>query len=153
MGSALGPLIDKLVMNYIEENLRIQDNLQAFYRRYFDGTLKMMSDVSFASYFLIVFTLLFCSTMSCKKNNFISIFGLSLFQNKDKVATKNHVKPMKVDYFFIPPAILILYKNPSNNVTLWLLLFFNRAVLCWIVQPIWELVYRITSSSSFITFV
>ena len=53
MGSPLGPLMANAFMCNIEEKLKNQDKMPAFYKRYVDDTLSKMPDVSSASEFLL----------------------------------------------------------------------------------------------------
>ena len=49
MGSPLGPLLAKVFMSSIEENLEREGKLPSFYRRYVDDTLTIMPNIETAS--------------------------------------------------------------------------------------------------------
>ena len=56
IGSPLGSSMANRFMCNIEEKLRNQNKMPAFYKRYVDDTLSKMLDVSFASEFLLTLT-------------------------------------------------------------------------------------------------
>ena len=49
MGSPLGPLVAKAFMCSVEEKLACEKKLPSFYKRYVDGTLALVRDLSDAT--------------------------------------------------------------------------------------------------------
>ena len=96
MGSPLGPLMANAFMCNIEEKLRNQNKMPAFYKRYVDDTLSKMPDVSSASEFLLTLNEIHPSlsfTMELEDNGKLPFLGMMIIRNGPRLDTKVYVKP------------------------------------------------------------
>ena len=96
MGSPLGPLVANAFMCNIEEKLRNQNKMPAFYKRYVDDTLSKMPDVSSAFEFLLTLNEIHPSlsfTMELEDNGKLPFLGMVIIRNGPRLDTKVYVKP------------------------------------------------------------
>ena len=96
MGSPLGPLMAKAFMCHIEEKLKNQNKMPAFYKRYVDDTLSKMPDVSSASGFLLTLNGIHPSlsfTMELEDNSKLPFLGMVIIRTGTRLETKVYVKP------------------------------------------------------------
>ena len=96
MGSPLGPLMANAFMCNIEEKLRNQNKMPAFYKRYVDDTLSKMPDVSSASEFLLTLNEIHPSlsfTIELEDNGKLPFLGMMIIRNGPRLDTKVYVKP------------------------------------------------------------
>ena len=83
-------------MCHIEEKLKNQNNMPAFYKRYVDDTLSKMPDVSSASEFLLTLNGIHPSlsfTIELEDNSKLPFFGMVIIRNGPRLETKVYVKP------------------------------------------------------------
>ena len=95
MGSPLGPLMANAFMCNIEEKLRNQNKMPAFYKRYVDVTLSKMPDVSSTSEFLLTLNEIHPSlsfTMELEDNGKLPFLGMMIIRNGPRLDTKVYVK-------------------------------------------------------------
>ena len=95
MGSPLGPLMANALMCNIEEKLKNQNKMPAFYKRYVDDTLGM-PDVSAVPGFLLTLnetppSLSF--TTELEDNGKLPFLGMVIIRNGPRLDTKVYVKP------------------------------------------------------------
>ena len=96
MGSPLGPLMANAFMCNIEEELKNQNKMPVFYKRYVDDTLSKMPDVSSASEFLLTLNEIHPSlsfTMELEDNGKLPFLGMVIIKNGPRLDTKVYVKP------------------------------------------------------------
>ena len=91
MGSPLGPLMANAFMCNIEEKLRNQNKMPAFYKRYVDDTLSKMPDVSSASEFLLTLNEIHPSlsfTMELEDNGKLPFLGMVITRNGPRLGPR-----------------------------------------------------------------
>ena len=96
MGSPLGPLMANAFMCHIEEKLKNQNKMPAFYKRYVDDTLSKMPDVSSTSEFLLTLNEIHHSlsfTMELEDNSKLPFLSMVIIRNGPRLETKVYVKP------------------------------------------------------------
>ena len=95
MGFLLGPLMTNAFICNIEEKLRNQNKMPAFYKRYVDDTLSKMPNVSSASEFLLTLNEIHSSlsfTMELEDNGKLPFLGMMVIRNGPRLDTKVYVK-------------------------------------------------------------
>ena len=96
MGSPLGPLMANAFMCGIEEQLEHQNKMPTFDKRYVDGTLSKMPDVSAATEFLSTLNESHPSislTMELEENKKLPFLGMEIIRNGTRLDTKVYKKP------------------------------------------------------------
>ena len=110
MGSPLGSLMANAFMCHIEEKLKNQNKMPAFYTRYVDDTLSKMPDVSSASEFLLTLNEIHPSlsfTMELEENSKLPFLGMVIIRNGPRLETKVYVKPTDT-------GLLLHYQSPVD---------------------------------------
>ena len=111
MGSPLGPLVAKVFMSSLEENLVRQGKLRSFYRRYVDDTLTILPNVGTASNFLDTLNKAHSSvkfTMETECNGMLPFLGIQLLNRSPQIETKVYVKPTN-------SSLLLYYQSHVDN--------------------------------------
>ena len=96
MGSPLGPLLANVFMCSVEEVLKQEGKLLAFYQRYVDDTLTTMPDVTAAFSFLNTLNHAHDAvnfTMELETNGVLHFLGVNLINQAPRVETKVYAKP------------------------------------------------------------
>ena len=111
MGSPLGPLMANTFMCSLEEQLKLQDKLPSYYKRYVNDTLTAMKDEASAYSFLHVLNDLFPSisfTMELPTENSLPFLGTVLRKDSQKIITSVYVKPTNT-------GLLLHYDSHVDN--------------------------------------
>ena len=111
MGSPLGPLMANVFMCSIEETLECEGKLPAYYRRFVDDTLTIVSNIESANKFLE--TLNHCHpsvkfTMEIENNGMLPFLGAQLINKCTQIKTKGYVKPTNT-------ALMLHYKSHVDD--------------------------------------
>ena len=109
MGSPLGPLMANTFMCSLEEQLKLQNKLPSYYRRYVDDTLTTMKDEVSAYSFLHALNDLHPSisfTMERSTENTLPFLGMVLTKDGQNITTNVYVKPTNTG--------LLLHYNSQN---------------------------------------
>ena len=96
MGSPLGPLMANPFMCNIELQLKTENKMPAFYKRYVDYTLSAMPDLETASEFLTTLNNSHPSinfTMELEENGRVPFLGMDIIRNGCRLDTKVYRKP------------------------------------------------------------
>ena len=111
MGSPLGPLLANTFMCSLEEQLKLQNKLPSYYKRYVDDTLTVMKDEVSAYSFLHVLNDLHPSisfTMELPTENTLPFLGMVLRKDSQNITTSVYVKPTNT-------GLLLHYNSHVDN--------------------------------------
>ena len=111
MGSPLGPLMANTFMCSLEEQLKLQNKLPSYYRRYVDDTLTTMKDEVSANSFLHALNDLHPSisfTMELSTENTLPFLGMVLRKDGQNITTSVYVKPTNT-------GLLLHYNSHVDN--------------------------------------
>ena len=111
MGSPLGPVMANTFMCSLEEQLKLQNKLPSYYRRYVDDTLTTMKDEVSAYSFLHALNDLHPSisfTMELSTENTLPFLGMVLRKDGQNITTSVYVKPTNT-------GLLLHYNSHVDN--------------------------------------
>lgn len=119
MGSPLGPLMANAFMCNTEEQLKNQNKMPIFYKRYVDDTLSIMPDVQAASTFLSTLNETHSSisfTMELEENGKPPFLGMEIIRNSTRSDRKVYRKPADTGLLLrYCSHVDVKYKHVKNN--------------------------------------